>query len=54
MLIMVQINYFQAAVVTALGRDARDKYKFDTAFKYARAKLTDFRTEERRKVRSIG
>lgn len=41
----------QAAVVKTLGRDAREKHKFDTALKYAKDKLTDFRSEERRKVR---
>ena len=40
----------QAVVVKILGRDARDKHKFDTALKYCKAKLTEFRTEERRKV----
>ena len=40
----------QAVIVKVLGRDAREKYKFDTALKYCRGKLTEFRTEERRKV----
>ena len=40
----------QAAINQVLGRDARDKYKFDIAFTYARNKLTELRTEERRKV----
>ena len=43
--------HLQAAVVKALGHDARDKHKFDIALKYAKGKLTDFRSEERRKVR---
>ena len=33
-----------------LGREARDKHKFDIALKYCKSTLTDFRTEERRKV----
>lgn len=33
-----------------LGRDTREKHKFDVAFTYAKNKLTEFRTEERRKV----
>ena len=40
----------QAAIVKTLGRDSRDKHKFDTALKYCKSKLTEFRTEERRKV----
>ena len=39
--------------MNVLGCDARDKHKFDIALKYCKAKLTDFRTEERRKVGSI-
>ena len=42
--------HMQAVVVKVLGNDARDKHKFDIALKYARNKLTEFRTEERRKV----
>ena len=34
-----------------MGRDAKDKYKYDVAFTYAKNKLTEFRTEERRKVK---
>lgn len=33
-----------------LGRESRDKNRFDALFAYAKNKLTDFRTEERRKV----
>ena len=52
-----QYNYFikyhectQDAVVRVMGRESRDKRKFDLAFTYCKNKLTDFRTEERRKV----
>lgn len=44
-------NFLQAAIVKALGQEAREKHKFDIARKYAKGKLTDFRSEERRKVR---
>ena len=37
----------QVAIVKVLGRD---KHKFDIALKYCKSKLTDFRTEECRKV----
>ena len=42
----------QVAVVKTLGHDAHDKQKFDIALKYAKGKLTEFRSEERRKVRN--
>ncbi len=40
----------QEAVKCVLGRESRDKNRFDALFAYAKNKLTDFRTEERRKV----
>ena len=43
-------HFLQVAIVKVLGREARDKHKFDIALKYCKSKLTDFRTEERRKV----
>lgn len=33
-----------------MGRDARDKHKFDMAFAFCKQRCTDLRTEERRKV----
>ena len=44
-------GFLQAAIIKTLGHDARDKHKFDAALKYTKDKLTDFRSEERRKVR---
>lgn len=40
-------------MVRVLGRDARERYKHDIAYRYARNKLTEFRTEERRKVSNV-
>jgi hypothetical protein len=37
-------------VARVLGRDARVRYKYDAVTGYAKSKLTEFRTEERRKV----
>ena len=39
--------------MNVLGRDAREKHKFDVAFTFAKNKLTELRTEERRKVSCI-
>ena len=51
-MLLYDLNFFlQATIVEALGHEARDKHKFDIALKYAKGKLTDFRSEERRKVR---
>ena len=46
------IKYTQDAVVRVMGRESRDKRKFDLAFTYCKNKLTDFRTEECRKVKA--
>ena len=43
--------FAQASVMRVIGRvDAREKYKLELALKYCRAKMTEFRSEERRKV----
>ena len=34
-------------------REAREKHKFGVAYTYCKNKLTDYRTEERRKVRNL-
>lgn len=47
---MIVDNILQAAVLRVLGRDIRVKYKFDAVCGFAKNKLTEFRTEERRKV----
>ena len=39
------------AISGVLGPDVRDRYKFDALHTFAKNKLTDYRTEERRKVR---
>ena len=41
-------DYFQAAVAQVMGRV--QPFKVELALKYVKAKLTDFRSEERRKV----
>jgi hypothetical protein len=41
----------QEAVGNTLGTcDSGEKYKYDMVFTYAKNKLTEYRTEERRKV----
>ena len=45
------LTFAQASVIRVIGRvDAREKYKLELALKYCRAKLTELRSEERRKV----
>ncbi len=45
------INFVYNVVAKVLGRDTRDRQRFDALHSFAKNKLTDYRTEERRKVR---
>lgn len=44
---------FQGALVRILGSEVRDRTKFDAVYTYAKNKLTEYCTEERRKVRKV-